>query len=76
MLANFLKRKKVLLVSLEGWIVLFRCNLLKQAGYDVTGVFIKTWQPDYIELHLETRQTGRNQNMRSAMCHFNFRFRE
>ena len=23
--------------------------LLKKAGYDVTGVFIKTWQPDFIE---------------------------
>lgn len=23
--------------------------LLKQAGYDVTGVFIKVWQPDWIE---------------------------
>jgi tRNA-uridine 2-sulfurtransferase len=23
--------------------------LLKQAGYDVTGVFIKVWQPDFIE---------------------------
>ena len=23
--------------------------LLKKGGYDVTGVFIKTWQPDYIE---------------------------
>ena len=23
--------------------------LLKQQGYNVTGVFIKTWQPDYIE---------------------------
>ena len=23
--------------------------LLKQDGYDVTGMFIKTWQPDYIE---------------------------
>ncbi len=23
--------------------------LLKNAGYEVTGVFIKTWQPDYIE---------------------------
>jgi tRNA-specific 2-thiouridylase len=23
--------------------------LLKKAGYDVTGVFIKVWQPDYIE---------------------------
>lgn len=24
-------------------------HLLKEAGYDVTGVFIKVWQPDYIE---------------------------
>ena len=23
--------------------------LLKDAGYDVTGVFIRTWQPDFIE---------------------------
>ena len=23
--------------------------LLKKAGYDVVGVFIKTWQPDFIE---------------------------
>src|SRR6185369_12643939 len=23
--------------------------LLKDAGYDVTGVFIKVWQPDFIE---------------------------
>jgi tRNA-specific 2-thiouridylase len=23
--------------------------LLRDAGYDVTGVFIKTWQPDFIE---------------------------
>ena len=23
--------------------------LLKQQGYDVTGVFIKVWQPDWIE---------------------------
>lgn len=23
--------------------------LLKKAGYDVTGVFIRTWQPDFIE---------------------------
>lgn len=23
--------------------------LLKEAGYDVTGVFIRTWQPDFIE---------------------------
>ena len=24
-------------------------GLLKRAGYDVTGVFIKVWQPDFIE---------------------------
>ena len=23
--------------------------LLQKAGYDVTGVFIKVWQPDFIE---------------------------
>jgi len=23
--------------------------LLKEEGYDVTGVFIKVWQPDFIE---------------------------
>ena len=23
--------------------------LLKRAGHDVTGVFIKVWQPDWIE---------------------------
>ncbi len=30
--------------------------ILKEAGYDVTGVFIKVWQPDFIEC---TRETDR-----------------
>ena len=27
--------------------------LLKNAGYDVRGVFIKVWQPDFIQCSLE-----------------------
>ena len=37
--------------------------LLKQAGYDVTGVFIKVWQPDWIEC---TWRDERHEAMRVA----------
>jgi len=37
--------------------------LLKQAGYDVTGVFIKVWQPDWIEC---TWRDERREAMRAA----------
>lgn len=30
--------------------------LLKQSGYDVTGVFIKVWQPDWIECNWKEEQ--------------------
>ncbi len=39
--------------------------LLKQQGYDVTGVFIKVWQPDFIEC---TWKQDRLDAMRVAAC--------
>ena len=38
-------------------------SLLKDAGYDVTGVFIKVWQPDWIEC---TWKDERREAMRAA----------
>ena len=37
--------------------------LLKQGGYDVTGVFMKVWQPDFLEC---TRGDDRRDAMRAA----------
>lgn len=37
--------------------------LLRDAGYDVTGVYIKTWQPDYVEC---TWKSDRQDAMRVA----------
>ena len=37
--------------------------LLKKAGYDVTGVFIKVWQPDWLEC---TWREDRHDAMRVA----------
>jgi len=39
--------------------------LLKQAGYDVTGVFIKTWHPDFLPC---TWRTERRDAMRVALA--------
>ncbi len=39
--------------------------LLKQQGYDVTGVFIKVWQPDWLEC---TWREERRDAMRVAAC--------
>jgi tRNA-specific 2-thiouridylase len=44
--------------------------LLKRAGYDVTGVFIKVWQPDWIEC---TWRDDRREAMRVA-AHLNIPF--
>jgi tRNA-specific 2-thiouridylase len=58
-----IKRKKVYIGMSGGVDSSVSAALLKEQGYDVTGVFIKVWQPDFIEC---TQRADREDAMRVA----------
>lgn len=69
-MSDSVKNKKVF-VGLSGGVdSSYSAYLLKQSGYDVVGVFIKTWQPDFVEC---TWKSERLDAMRVA-AHLNIPF--
>lgn len=56
------KQKERVFIGLSGGVdSSVAALLLREQGYDVTGVFIKTWQPDFIECNWEKERLD-------AMC--------
>jgi tRNA-uridine 2-sulfurtransferase len=67
------KKKQTIYVGLSGGVdSSVSAALLKDQGYDVVGVFIRTWQPDFIEC---TWRDDRRDAMRVA-AHLDIPFRE